>query len=96
MSSADTAEIELGPEWDSELLSRLHLVVTAEGGTMEKVSCGVGGSQEINSYRIQLPAGAIEVTAETYMGLVIRGPVVLVQKIAHAVKAKKQAWHICE
>jgi hypothetical protein len=87
MLSGDTGEIELGPEWDSELLSRLHSVVTAEGGTMMELPWGVGGSQEVCSYRIQLPTGVVEATAETYMGLVIRGPLTLVQRIAHAVKS---------
>ena len=53
---------------------------------MKEVSWGVGGSQEVCSYRIILPAGVIEATAETYMGLVIRGPSSLVLRIACAVK----------
>jgi hypothetical protein len=87
MASAETIELELGPEWDTDLLARLSSVVTAEGGTMKEVSWGVGGSQEVCSYRIQLPNGVVEATAETYMGLVIRGPSALVQRIAHAVKS---------
>ena len=86
MLSADTVKIELGPEWDGELLLRLRSVVTAEGGTMKESSWGVGGSQEVCSYVIQLPDGAIQATTETYMGLVISGPSALVQRIAHLVK----------
>ncbi len=85
--SAGFLEIELGPEWDSDLLAKLRVAVTSAGGTMKELSWGVGGSQEVCAYEIQLPGGAIEATAETYMGLVIRGPSTLVQQIAVAVKA---------
>jgi hypothetical protein len=86
-SSSDVLAIELGPEWDDVLLSKLHIAVKRAGGTMKELSWGVGGSQEVTTYRIQLPGGSIEVTAETYMGLIIRGPSALVQQIAAAVKA---------
>ena len=83
--TADVLEIELGPEWDDSLLKKLRIAVTQAGGTMKELSWGVGGSQEVAAYQIQLPDGSIEVTAETYMGLVIRGPSALVQQVAASI-----------
>ena len=85
-NSSPVFDIELGREWDDGLLSKLRNVVMQAGGTMNELSWDVGGSQEVTTYRIQLPGGSIEVTAETYTGIVIRGPSALVQQIAAAVK----------
>ena len=85
MTASDTLEIELGPEWDSALLARLRATIIAAGGTMTESSWGVGGSQEVGEFQIQLPSGSLEAMSETYMGLTLRGPAQLVQEIANAV-----------
>ena len=87
MASSQVIEIELGPEWDAGLLSRLHATVVSAGGAMKNVSWGVGGSQEVTSYRIQLPDGEIEAEAQTYMGLVLRGRPELVEPLVRAIKS---------
>ncbi len=74
-------EINLGPEWDEQLLARLRTAVIEFGGTMTEQSWLVGGSQEICSYNIELAGEQIVATAETYVGLSIRGPAHLIEKL---------------
>jgi hypothetical protein len=84
-SESEQVEVSLGSESDSLLLGRLQKTVHAAGGTMSEVSWGVGGSQEITTYEIVLPTGSLIATAETYVGLSIRGPDHLVQEVSRAV-----------
>lgn len=58
----------------ASLFWRLHAAVTSLRGRMTQIFCGVGGSQEITTYRISLPDGSLVAEAETYIGLCIRGP----------------------
>jgi hypothetical protein len=76
--------INLGPEWDEQLLARLRIAVVELGGTMTEQSWLVGGSQEVCSYNIELAGEQIIATAETYVGLSIRGPAHLVEKLDFA------------
>ncbi len=80
-------EVNLGSEADAELLAKLRSVVASSGGSFAEVSYGVGGSQEVITYAVALPEGSLEVISETYVGLLLRGPAVLVGKVANAVRA---------
>jgi hypothetical protein len=51
---------------------------------MTEQSWLVGGSQEVCSYDIELAGEQIVATAETYVGLSIRGPAHLVEKLDFA------------
>ena len=80
--SNDEFEKNLGPEWDGALLLRLRKAVADFGGDMKEASWGVGGSQEIVSYEISLRGATLTATAETYIGLLLRGPRSAVEEIA--------------
>ena len=78
-------EVTLGQEYDRELLRRLEQAVESLGGSMRPKSWGVGGSQELCVYEIRMPVGRLTATAETYVGLSLRGPEHLVQRITAAI-----------
>jgi hypothetical protein len=78
----DHSQRHLGPEWDGALLLRLRQAVAELGGDMREASWGVGGSQEISEYEIHLRGVTLTATAETYMGLTLRGPVSIVEELA--------------
>jgi hypothetical protein len=80
------SEVVIGPEFDAELLGRLRRVVEAARGSISESSYGVGGSQEVITYEILLPSGMLVATAETYIGLSIRGPAALVEEVRLAVQ----------
>lgn len=83
----DEAQIILGPEWDSALITRLHRVIESLGGSIRESSWRVSGSQEVCTYAIRLAGGRLTANSETYMGLSLRGPAHLVQRIASAMKS---------
>ena len=62
-----------GPEYDETTRSRLRAVIESLGYKPKKQWWGVGGSQEIFHVELAGPAGRIEVEAETYVGLTVRG-----------------------
>lgn len=78
-------EVRLGDEHDDALLARVRAAVRAAGGQMGRPDWGVGGSQEIVTYRVTLPEGQLRLTAETYVGLSLSGPPVLVQTLLSSV-----------
>lgn len=86
-SVPEEAEAVLGVEYDSALFERLSRFVARAGGHISETSYGVGGSQELITYEIVLPAGKLILVSETYAGLSIRGPAALVQDVAHAVRS---------
>lgn len=77
----DIVDREIGAEWDTVLLIRLRDVVTGWGGTMTETLRGVAGSQDIAEFEILLEGLVVVVTAETYMGLRLRGPESLVDRL---------------
>ena len=91
MTTPQIVTVELGPEWDSELLAKLRTVVEASGGEMAETSWGVGGSQEVCEYQIDMPNGQLSAVSETYMGLSLRGPSNLVNEVATSLKKMRSA-----
>jgi len=85
-TESQEVEVSLGAESDLVLLARLRSVVHAAGGSMSEQSWSIGGSQEVIAYEIILPTGRLVATAETYVGLSIRGPAPLVHEVSHAVQ----------
>ena len=82
------AERNLGPEYDSKLITRLGNAVRSLGGTMKEISWGVAGSQEIIRYKINLPGARVTAVGETHMGLIVRGPRKVVDKLATMVSSE--------
>jgi len=81
MDHADETTCILGSEWDDDLLAALRHAVQAVGGIMTRQTYSVVGSQEIITYQLDLPDGKLNATAETFAGLSISGPALLVDKI---------------
>lgn len=81
-ASTEPLETNLGPEWDEALRSRLRKAVGDLGGEIRETSWGVGGSQEVIEYEILLRGATLTATAETYVGLLLRGPRSAVEEIA--------------
>lgn len=82
--SSPPIERRLGAEWDEALIARLARAVTASGGTLSDAGRTLAGSQYVQTFAIRLPAGELEARAETYEGLVLRGPECLVQALLAA------------
>jgi hypothetical protein len=88
MQGKATITVEVGAEWDAELLISLRQCVSELRGTMKLVEQAVVGSQDIQVHLIELPSGHVEAKAETYMGLCLTGPVTLVEQLVGSLKAK--------
>jgi hypothetical protein len=54
MQTESQFTVEIGPEWDAELLARLRQVVAERHGTMKLTEHGVAGSQDIQVYSIEI------------------------------------------
>jgi hypothetical protein len=85
MSSSSELELVIGPEYDQATFERLRDVVASLGGSICEQSWGVGGSQEVSSFQITIGSACLIATAETYIGLSLRGPNDLVRQLAAAV-----------
>ncbi len=85
MIEPELVSVTLGEEHDAVLWSRLSAAVAARGGSIIESSYGVGGSQEVIVYEVALPAGRLELTSETYVGLVLKGAVQLVRELSNEV-----------
>ncbi len=83
MTEPKEISITLGAEHDSALWSRLEATVIARGGSLVESSYAVAGSQEIITYEVVLPGGRLQVTSETYIGLVLEGPTSLVRELSN-------------
>ncbi len=77
--------IKLGPETDGDLFERLRTAIIDPGGSITDSDWVLGGSQEITTYKIVLPAGTFEAVAETYVGLSLLGDETLVSPLAQRV-----------
>jgi hypothetical protein len=85
MVEPELVSVTLGGEHDAALWSRLVAAVAARGGSIAESSYSVGGSQEIIVYEVVLPTGRLELTSETYIGLVLKGPVKVVRELSNEV-----------
>ena len=68
----------VGAEHDEQLLEALGTCLRSLGYELDAPSWGVGGSQELSSWSAASPQGSLVVEAETYIGLSVSGPSVLV------------------
>lgn len=73
--------LPIGDETDDALRERLGRAVAQLGGRIEPIDTVVAGSQEITRFRITLPGGTVELTAETYVGLSLHGDEALVDTL---------------
>ena len=77
----------LGDEYDARLRATLMTVLKAMGGTSNRPSYGVGGSQELESLEVSFGYDKVLVEAETYVGLTVTGAAEVVDRIAEMVRA---------
>ncbi|MBE7372942.1 hypothetical protein [Pseudomonas lopnurensis] len=82
----ETETIILGDEYDDALRDALRAVLLRNGAVGINKSWGVGGSQEIESLVIRLGSDLITIESETFVGLTIAGPKVVVEDIVLQVR----------
>jgi hypothetical protein len=87
MTTSAQKTLILGPEYDNTLREALHDVLTRLGAKGLAHDWGVGGSQELETAEVQVGVDRVIVEAETFIGLSIRGPVELVERIRGMVVA---------
>lgn len=80
--------INLGPEYDHQMLQALFDALTAEGAQTIDQRSGMAGSQEIGYWKFQLDRGIVEVSAETYLGISLSGPIDLIARLTHIIQDK--------
>ena len=76
-----------GAEHDEAARVRLRLALESLGYRPKNQWWGVGGSQEVAHVELMGAAGEIEVEAETYVGLTVKGDANAVAAIRRAVEA---------
>ncbi|MEN4921818.1 hypothetical protein ABE485_24350 [Achromobacter spanius] len=81
--------IFLGNEFDDELRRVLVAVLERNGAVLVDEFWGVGGSQEVERMLFRIGSDVITIEAETYVGLTICGPKLVVADIAQQVRV----WH---
>lgn len=83
--TTETISIRLGDEYDDVLSAALVSVLRSRGAVGAGSSWGVGGSQEFETARVKVGDVLITIESETYMGLTIEGPKLIVEVIAQEV-----------
>ncbi|NWB32066.1 hypothetical protein [Pseudomonas gingeri] len=82
----NVVRINLGDEFDESLRAALRTVLAALGATNVDYSWGVGGSQELEVMTVCLNGHVLMVESETYIGLTVEGPEMVVRGLAEKVK----------
>lgn len=80
--------IILGNEYDSVLIEKLKKVLEAEGVTLSSKLSGIAGSQEFMSYEFYIKGERIEIEIETYIGISLIGPEIIVNDLSKKVKTE--------
>jgi hypothetical protein len=87
MSNANTeTTLVLGKEYDTRLWRVLREVLQTLGAIETENSWGIGGSQEIHAFSANIAGRALNIEAETYIGLSLTGPTELVHTVAQMVR----------
>jgi hypothetical protein len=79
----------LGNEYDNALRDALRIVLVRNGAVRVDASWIVCGTQEIEIIHIRLGNDLITIESETFIGLTISGPKLVVEDIA-----KKVNWQL--
>lgn len=85
MEKSSWRTVILGDEFDDALRVRLVEAFRILGGDSCKGERLMGGSQEIGSYTVLIHGEEVKVEAETYLGLRVTGPTLLVGEIERMV-----------
>lgn len=84
--SVENQIVLLGDEFDEELRDVLVAVLERNGAVLFDEFWGVGGSQEVERKFFRIGSDVITIEAETYVGLTICGPKLVVADIAQQVR----------
>lgn len=76
-----------GAEHDESASTRLRAALESLGYMPKAQWWGVGGSQEVTHIELAGPAGLIEVEAETYVGLTVKGESNAIAEIRKAIES---------
>jgi len=87
-SAEEEIESTLDAEYDARVFRALGAAVSALNGVVEGPDWAVAGSQEISTWRLTFSSAHVVATAETYMGVTLRGPPDIVSRLTSAVKAE--------
>lgn len=85
--NTENISIRLGDEYDDVLRDALIAVLSSRDAKGVESSWGVGGSQELDTTRVKVGDEVITIESETYMGLTIEGPKLIVEALAQEVSA---------
>jgi len=83
--------VVIGAEYDDDLRDVLGRVLRQAGAERKSHQRAVVGSQEIETWWYQIGRHRLKVEGETYIGLSLRGPALLVEQLAAAVRATRPA-----
>jgi len=90
MTSGAKETLLLGDEYDDHLRDVLQHVVIELGGKPLRSSWGLGGSQVIETWEVEIDGAVLLIEAETYMGLSLIGDSALVQRVRDLVDKRRQ------
>lgn len=83
--------IVVGAEHDLGVREALSRALAEAGAVRIRHRMAVAGSQQIETWRYRVDRQRLEITAETYVGLSLRGAAPLVERLAAAVHASRAA-----
>jgi hypothetical protein len=84
--SKELETIVLGDEHDDALRDALRIVLVSCGAVGVDASWAVGGSQEVETIQIKLGSDLVTIESETFVGLTISGPKLVIDDIAKQVR----------
>ena len=88
MMNSTVATINLGNEYDEDVVRALQFALHASGAQKGEHSWGLGGSQEIDQHVVQIGEETVVVEFETYVGITITGKKSLVECLAEQVRRR--------
>lgn len=77
--------VNLGDEFDMKLWEALKSVLGELGGKICEKKWGIGGSQEMETFFVELEGSLIRIESETYIGVTVSGSLPLIQKVQRLV-----------
>lgn len=83
--------VNLGNEFDDRLWSALRAVINELGGKVGRKDWGVVGSQELESFEVELMGTHIRVESETYIGITLTGMPSVVARIQELVASRMKS-----
>lgn len=91
MTSAKPTRVVLGNEYDKKLRNMLLDTLKDFGAQATDRWYGIGGSQEVQCFEVEVEGETIEVESETYVGLSVFGNEGVVNRIATRVRERMSA-----